>query len=176
LVPLLPLTLLPLAYVHEWLPRTTVGARAVTAIVALSVAVQIPGVAVHPARFLNTGIADAAYLWHPADSPVLGQAWLAAYDAVSAVDPRTADAMLADYPWRRPGGTSPTQRLAIGHWNYWWWEILGSRGLSRGAQAILAAALALVLALAAWRLHALYRAAGRRPYDHEHMARLVTSE
>jgi hypothetical protein len=175
LVPLLPLALLPLAYVHEWLPRATAAARAITAIVALSVAVQIPGVAVHPARFLNTGIRDAAYLWRPADSPVLGQAWLAAYDAVGAVDRRAADALLAGYPWRRPGGTSPTQRLAIGHWSYWWWEILGSRGLSRAAQAILAAALALALALAAWRLRELYRAAGRRPYDHEHMARLMAS-
>jgi hypothetical protein len=144
--------------------------------VALSVAVQIPGVAVHPARFLSTGIQDAAYLWRPADSPVLGQAWLAAYDAVGAVDPHAAGALLADYPWRHPSGTSPTQRLAIGHWNYWWWEILGSRGLSRAVQAILAAALALVLALAAWHLRALYHAAGRSPYDHEHMARLVASE
>ena len=142
---------------------------------ALSVAVQIPGVAVHPARFLNTGIPDAGYLWRPADSPVLGQAWLAAYDAVGAVDRRAAGVLLAGYPWRRPGGTSPTQRLAIGHWSYWWWEILGSRGLSRAAQAILAAALALALALAAWRLRELYRAAGRRPYDHEHMARLMAS-
>jgi hypothetical protein len=107
---------------------------------------------------------------------VLGQAWLAAYDAVGAVDRRAAGTLLADYPWRHPSGTSPAQRLAIGHWSYWWWEILGSQGLSRATQAILAAALALVLALATWRLHALYRAAGRRPYDHEHMARLVTSE
>jgi hypothetical protein len=176
LVPLLPLALLPLAYVHEWLPRATAGARVITAIVALSVAVQIPGVAVHPARFLNTGIQDAAYLWRPADSPVLGQAWLAAYDAVGAVDRRAADALLAGYPWRRPGGTSPTQRLAIGHWSYWWWEILGSRGLSRAVQAILAAALALALAMATWRLRALYRAAQRSPYDHQHMARLVVSD
>jgi hypothetical protein len=176
LVPLLPLALLPLAYLHEWLRRASVLTRASAVIIALSVAVQLAGVAVHPARYLNTGITDAAYLWRPADSPILGQAWLAAYDAVGVVDRHTAAAMLAGYPWRRPGGVSPAQRLAIANWSYWWWEILGSRGLGRPLQAIVAAALALALALAAWRLRERYRAAGRRPYDHEHMARLVTSD
>src|SRR2546423_15662410 len=98
------------------------------------------------------------------------------YDGVGVVDRRAAGALLDGYPWRRLGGAAPAQRLAIGHWSYWWWEILGSRGLSRAVQAILAAALALALAVAAWRLRELYRAAQRSPYNHAHMARPMTSD
>lgn len=170
LVPVLPFALMPLAFLLQRKPRAPLWRRAIVAVVAVSVLVQVPGVAVHPARFLTTGISDAHYLWLPSDSPVLGHAWLLAYDAVSAVDPTGARAMLADYPWRHAGGVSIGQRQAITSWSYWWWGVLGHQGLGRRAQAGLAVALLLVLLLALWGLRALRDASEGSPFDHKRMA------
>lgn len=170
LVPVLPFVLLPLLHLPDRWPRALPWRRAVVAIIALSVLVQTLGVAVHPARFLATGIHDAQYLWQPADSPLLGHAWLAAYDAVAVVDRTEAAAMLDSYPWRHATGTSPGQRLAIGSWDFWWWQILGKHGLGRRAQAGIAAVLLLLLALALWGLRDLRLAPIDGRFNHRHMA------
>ena len=152
LIPIIPLLLLPLAYMpepHELRRRV----RSVAAVVvAMSVLVQVLGVAVQPERYLRTGIRDAQYLGQLQYSPMLAHAWFAAYDVVVLVDRPDAAAMLKSYPWRHAGGTSATQRLVIGGWSYWWWGVLAKYGLHKRWQAAIAGILLLLLALALVRL------------------------
>jgi hypothetical protein len=171
LVPLLPLLLLPLAFLLPLVPQAGMRRRAILTVITLSIAVQVVGVAVHPARFPATGIPDAAYLWTPSDSPLLGQAWLTAYDSLNLVDPTAARAMLANYPWRHLAHSpSLGQLIAIKAWPYWWWQILSRQGLDGRILIGAAAVLALLLALAAWGLRRLRDPATASPFDHQHMA------
>ncbi len=159
LLPLVPLMLLPLAF----LPDVRAPRALVAVLVAVAVLVQVLGVAIHPARYLATGVKDTQYLWTPSASPILAQAWFVGYDALGLVDPTAADAMLPGYPWRHATGTSPTQRLDIAHWSYWWWALLGSYGLNPGVQRAVAALLALGLATTLWGLRRGWRASDPSP-------------
>lgn len=173
LVPVLPFLLLPLAYLLERFPRPPLPRRAVMVVIALSVLVQVLGVAVHPARFPNTlptDVRDAEYLWSVSHSPLAAHAWLLAYDVIGAVDRADQPAMLHSYPWRHAAGTSPGQVLAITHWNFWWWEVLGQYGLRRRVQIGLAALLLLLLGAALWGLRPLRAEAQAPTFDHGHMA------
>lgn len=170
LVPVLPFILLPLAYLWERFEGVAFVRRVATAIIALSVLVQVLGVAVHPNRFLATGIQDVAYLYQPADSPILGHAWLAAYDVVKLVDSGDAASMLKSYPWRHPTGLSPAQHIAIDAWSYWWWGILGAHGESGRSQLISAAIAVILLLAAALALRRRLRRLDVNPFDHQHMA------
>ncbi len=171
LVPLLPLLLMPLAFLLPLVPQVGLRRRAILTVITLSIAVQVVGVAVHPARFPATGISDAAYLWTAQDSPLLGHAWLTAYDGLNLVDPKAARALLTNYPWRHLAHSpSPGQFIAIAAWPYWWWQILSRQGLDGRILAGAAAVLALLLALAAWGLRRLRDPQAASPFDHQHMA------
>lgn len=152
LLPVLPFVLFPLVLWPSGPESRALWRYAAGAVAAISIGVQVLGVGVHPNRFPATGITDAQYLWVVSDSPLLGNAWLLGYDVVRTVRPSAAPAMLAGYPWQRPGGTSPTQRLAISSWPFWWWDVLARYGLERRAQAAIAALLLLVMAGGLWGL------------------------
>jgi hypothetical protein len=152
LLPVLPFVLFPLVLWPSGPESRALWRYAAGAIAAISIGVQVLGVGVHPNRFVATGISDAQYLWEAGDTPLLGHAWLLGYDLVHAVRPSAAPSMLASYPWQRAGGTSPTQRLAIASWPYWWWDVLAHYGLARRAQAAIAALLLLVMAGGLWGL------------------------
>jgi len=155
LLPLLPLILLPLALIPEALAWRAMARRAAVTLVALSVMAQALGVSVHVERFLQTGFADAHErqgLWIARDSPLLGHAWLLAYDMARAGAPGVAARMLAGYPWRHTAGTSLSQRRVITRWDYWWWQAVGRYGLAPPVQILIALLLLAGLLAALWRL------------------------
>ncbi len=165
LAPLLPLLLAPLAFLPEALAQgaggvwRAVARPAAVALIVLSVAVQALGVGVHVERFLGTGftgVNEQQSLWVVRDSPLLAHAWLLGYDVARTVAPAAAPALLARYPWRHPTGTSLSQRLAINHWDYWWWQVLGRHGLGPLQQGMIALLLLAALSAALWRLRPLY--------------------
>jgi len=163
LLPLLPLVLLPLVFAPEVLARRAVARQLAVALVALSVAVQVLGVAVDGERFLQTGfntpVQEQQTLWVAGDSPLLAHVWLLGYDAARVAAPRVAAGMLADYPWRHATGTSLSQRIAIDtpDFDYWWWQWLGRYGLNPPVEIAVALAGLFVLGIAMRRMAALCR-------------------
>ncbi len=157
LVPVLPFILLPLAFFGEAFdrlkarPRGLLMRRVAVVVVGLSLVAQALGVAVHPGRFEAAGVSEETFIWTPLASPLLGNAWLLGHDVLGNADRN----QLVVFPWRSPGGTSASQRVAIDGWTYWWWTGLGRYGLHPPASLLLTLPLLLLLALAAWRVQRL---------------------
>ena len=163
LLPLLPLVLLPLAFAPDVLARAAVARRLAVALVALTVAVQVLGVAVDGERFLQTGfntpVREQQTLWVAGDSPLLAHVWLLGYDAARVAAPGAAAGMLAGYPWRHAAGTSLSQRIAIDtpDFDYWWWQWLGRYGLNPLVEIAAALAGLFVLGVVVRRMAGLCR-------------------
>jgi len=163
LLPLLPLVLLPLVFAPEVLARRAVARRLAVALVALSVTVQVLGVAVDGERFLQTGfntpVQEQQTLWVAGDSPLLAHVWLLGYDAARVAAPGATARMLTGYPWRHATGTSLSQRIAIDtpDFDYWWWQWLGRYGLNPLVEIAVALAGLFILGIAVRRMAGMSR-------------------